>query len=237
MSEIDEKIIAKCLYAYERELGDRLGFDPIKQGDDFKAAMGKALQTYEAAKASEQPDSDMIAWVKQWGVSDENAVGMASSIETMLDVAAKKAAGKAKGLSPYDDSPDQPDDCLRSFEKWIGMSFHQAGGNEKDSDCFRLWKAWQAAWNARPMRESVAQPMSTAPKDGSTILVFFRRHGWVSVSWDSQEDEGPKSKYAHWHVDDFKHGPYPVRGYSAEDCLGWMPLPAPLTNHIEGEEP
>jgi len=76
-------------------------------------------------------------------------------------------------------------------------------------------------------------PMSTAPKDGSTILVFFKRHGWVSVSWDSQEDDGPKSEYAHWHVDDFKHGPYPLRGYIAEDCLGWMSLPAPLTNKIE----
>ena len=38
--EADElKIVQKMLYAYERELGNRLGFDPIKQGDDFIAAM------------------------------------------------------------------------------------------------------------------------------------------------------------------------------------------------------
>lgn len=43
----EDRVIAKCLYAYERELGDRMGFDPIKQGDHFKAAMKKALECYE----------------------------------------------------------------------------------------------------------------------------------------------------------------------------------------------
>lgn len=72
------------------------------------------------------------------------------------------------------------------------------------------------------------RPMKTAPKDGSPILVFFKDHGWMSVRW-TDADENPDSEYAHWFVDDHKHGPYPVRGYVTEDCFGWLPLPATLT--------
>lgn len=42
MSETEIKLIKKILYAYESELGRRMGFDPVKQGDDFIAAMTEA---------------------------------------------------------------------------------------------------------------------------------------------------------------------------------------------------
>ncbi len=48
-TRIDEQLVKKCLYIFERELGDRLGFDPIVQGADFIASMIKALKFYESA--------------------------------------------------------------------------------------------------------------------------------------------------------------------------------------------
>jgi len=82
------------------------------------------------------------------------------------------------------------------------------------------------------MVKSEWQAIETAPKDGTTVLVWFVQHGAMSVIWTDRED-GPNSPYAHWHIDDHKHGPYPVRGYRIGDDTHWMPLPdappAPLT--------
>jgi hypothetical protein len=66
------------------------------------------------------------------------------------------------------------------------------------------------------------QPIESAPKDGTRILVAFRRIGIHAVSWEEAINglEG-------WCVNDEKHGPYSLRGYLDEDILGWMPLPAP----------
>jgi hypothetical protein len=66
--------------------------------------------------------------------------------------------------------------------------------------------------------------MKTAKKTGETILVYFQQYGALTVRWCDSEGD-PKSKYAHWHVDDYKHGPFPLRGYSEGDELGWMPRP------------
>jgi hypothetical protein len=68
--------------------------------------------------------------------------------------------------------------------------------------------------------------MDTAPKDGTEILVYFIQHGWKTVSW-TDSDGDPSSEYALWHIDDHKHGPYPVRGYRSGDEKAWMPLPPP----------
>lgn len=68
------------------------------------------------------------------------------------------------------------------------------------------------------------RPIETAPKDGRTILVHFVQHGWMTVLW-TDHDGDSNSPYAHWHVDDHKHGPYSVRGYLVGDDTHWMPLP------------
>lgn len=68
------------------------------------------------------------------------------------------------------------------------------------------------------------QPIETVPKDGTCILVFFKQHGPLTVYW-ADTDGNSDSEYACWVVDDFKHGPYRVRGYMEEDCTHWMPLP------------
>lgn len=88
--------------------------------------------------------------------------------------------------------------------------------------------AWNRRARAIPEGHVVVpgwQPIETAPKDGTTILVFFRQHGWMSVEWNDI-DHGPNSEFAHWHVTDHKFGPFPVRGYCDGDDLAWMPLPA-----------
>lgn len=68
-------------------------------------------------------------------------------------------------------------------------------------------------------------PIESAPKDGRDILVYFKTAGIRQVSW-CDSDGDPKGEYAIWHVDDNKHGPYPLRGYCSGDETHWMPLPA-----------
>ncbi len=64
------------------------------------------------------------------------------------------------------------------------------------------------------------QPMSTAPKDGTRILIAFGNQVHM-VCW--YEDI--------WCVDDNKNELYPFRGYRDNDgpCAprGWMPAPEP----------
>ena len=75
------------------------------------------------------------------------------------------------------------------------------------------------------------QPIETAPKDGTPILVFFNKPSlqvqqvfWGRAAWD---DRPATPEDGIWCVDDNKHGPYALRGYSDGDDTHWMPLPAP----------
>lgn len=68
------------------------------------------------------------------------------------------------------------------------------------------------------------QPIESAPKDGTRILVYFKQHGWISCFWGAPEHSSDQTPYI-WCIDDFKHGPYAVRGYSDGDDTHWMPLP------------
>lgn len=60
------------------------------------------------------------------------------------------------------------------------------------------------------------QPMETAPRDGTSVLVCTPRTMHV-VYWIEKDIE-------YWHVTDNKHGPFPLRGPSPTH---WMPLPEP----------
>lgn len=64
------------------------------------------------------------------------------------------------------------------------------------------------------------QPIETAPKDGTTVIVFvppgkYHSGRTVTVRW-TERDIG------YWHVDDGKRGPFPLRG---GEPTHWMPLP------------
>lgn len=97
--------------------------------------------------------------------------------------------------------------------------YHKVLGDKNRSDPMRA--ALTAALSLSGWRT-----IDSAPKDGSTILVYFKQHGWMTVRW-TDGDGDSSSPYAHWHVDDHKHGPYPVRGYSEGDDTHWQPLDAP----------
>jgi hypothetical protein len=74
------------------------------------------------------------------------------------------------------------------------------------------------------------QDISTAPKDGTLILVSFGSKGVRAVAWDSPHYADVTPENGIWCVDDDKHGPYPLRGYNNEGHNAptkWMPLPAP----------
>lgn len=71
------------------------------------------------------------------------------------------------------------------------------------------------------------QPIETAPRDGTTVVVYFKGHGPMTVAWEDPWGDGPEA--ATWCVTDHKHGPYPVRGYRTGDDTHWMPLPEPPT--------
>ncbi len=76
------------------------------------------------------------------------------------------------------------------------------------------------------------QTIESAPKDGTPILVFFNTSwlGVVQVRWDSPHEHDVTPENGIWCVDDNKHGPYPVRGYSDGDDTHWRPLPTPPTS-------
>lgn len=71
------------------------------------------------------------------------------------------------------------------------------------------------------------QDISTAPRDGSRILVYFGTMGVWQVLWGDPFETGNDGL---WCIDDNKHDYYPLRGYSATGeraATHWMPLPAP----------
>jgi hypothetical protein len=83
----------------------------------------------------------------------------------------------------------------------------------------RLAAALEAA------RGDAWQPIETAPRDGTTVMVYFKGHGAMTVAWEDPWGDGPEA--ATWCVTDHKHGSYPVRGYRTGDDTHWRPLPAP----------
>lgn len=73
----------------------------------------------------------------------------------------------------------------------------------------------------RPMTENTWQPIDSAPKDGTAVLLWardLRFPGNVAVAQYITDD------IEWWHVTDGKFGPWPLRGPSPTH---WMPLPGP----------
>lgn len=77
--------------------------------------------------------------------------------------------------------------------------------------------------------------IDSAPKDGTRILVSFGNMGVREVAWLEPEN----ASFEIWCVDDNKHGPFALRGWSDHDGslnapTDWQPLPpAPGTTPPE----
>lgn len=64
--------------------------------------------------------------------------------------------------------------------------------------------------------------IETAPRDGTSILLYNKRTGTVfAARWTKPQN----ADFEIWCVDDNKFGPYAVRGYIECDLTHWMPLP------------
>ena len=119
---------------------------------------------------------------------------------------------------------ENPDVCRKAFEKW-------RDGQACSEPCY---PAWQAAWNLRHTAESLQwRPISTAPKDGSAVLLYRplahkTQDPVIRIAksvprdkhcWDATVPEGCKKE-----------------NYTDGACYAshWMPLPsAPLASAAE----
>lgn len=77
------------------------------------------------------------------------------------------------------------------------------------------------------------KPIATAPRDGTLVLIFINtdRHGVIAAKWTAGQHG-----FETWCVDDYKFGPYCIRGYVESDITHWCPLPLPPGNQIDATE-
>ena len=66
--------------------------------------------------------------------------------------------------------------------------------------------------------------IESAPRDGTAVLVAFHPRTGLGVQRVAWEESVTGTVL--WCVDDYKHGPYPLRGWNDDDEMGWLPLPA-----------
>jgi len=109
-----------------------------------------------------------------------------------------------------------------------GLRLHglPIGTPSQRSDTFRQGVAWAIGEARRLNKENERlkadaeliewQPIETAPKDGTDILVMTGETmhvvRWINIHGD----------FDYWAVDDNKHGPFTLRGKAPTH---WLPLP------------
>ena len=78
------------------------------------------------------------------------------------------------------------------------------------------------------------QPIETAPRDG-TVILLAQGSPWFSVAagrwWPENPDEG--ERYPWWVADDCNDDL--VNGWQKDCPTHWRPLPAPPSTEMEGE--
>ena len=94
-------------------------------------------------------------------------------------------------------------------------SFVQCGGCGAESRAEDDDRAAIAAWNGRA---DDWQPIATAPRDGTEVLIRCSCTGMWVVSWVVDVSR----EWMGWCVDDGKSDPYPLRG---RQPTHWRPLP------------
>lgn len=121
-------------------------------------------------------------------------------------------------------------ECRKEFEEWcyrVGEDASRTGGNYDHQDVHRYWVGWRSCWHlheATQKREmgvftdkgivplsQVWQPIETAPKDGTPILVkynYAQREKYITEAWWNEHTKS-------WHGNMLVS----IR------ATNWMPLP------------
>lgn len=88
-------------------------------------------------------------------------------------------------------TPDQPDECRNDFEKWAAHNYmstykdHQGNFGQGVQIC---WEAFQAAWDARPVRES--------DSDAALCLRLMKK----SILDEAIRDKKDASNHPFWYM-------------------------------------
>lgn len=76
------------------------------------------------------------------------------------------------------------------------------------------------------------RPIETAPKGEEVLIAYWRWRNSTSpgsvVVQSAMQTEYHGPGIWSWVVSDNKHGPFPIRGWSNGDMIGWRPIVEPL---------
>jgi hypothetical protein len=103
-------------------------------------------------------------------------------------------------------------------------ALHQMDEMRRERDEAHRSAVGASGWRPMP-KEPKKGGRSQAPYDGKPVLVDFGEMGVRAVAWTEPAD----CDWHIWCVDDNKHGPFALRGYSNTGPRAprrWMPMPA-----------
>lgn len=129
-------------------------------------------------------------------------------------------------------------DIVNKNVAFLGVPYTEKYGETPLDTLSKLARALHESWDDLAAMEW--QPIETAPRDGTKILVFFKYYGWLTVFWGVPENSSVSEPYI-WCLDDYKFGPYALRGYCDGEDTHWMPIPAvpsdtrPILKRLIGE--
>ena len=111
-------------------------------------------------------------------------------------------------------------DCESVQRQWDESFVHQELVDELQPVMALTWEVSQLREENERLRKGAGriewQPIETAPKDGTDILVMTGETmhvvRWINIHGD----------FDYWAVDDNKHGPFTLRGKAPTH---WLPLP------------
>jgi hypothetical protein len=116
-----------------------------------------------------------------------------------------------------------------AFEAWLtkggiyDVPAKDGHGNYKHNEAQCAWQAWQAAL------ASQWQPISTAPKDGTEMIlsngVAVQQGWWIDSPGGTTEYRDVDGNYVGQHDDDGYLGWWDVGGGMLPEPTHWQPLP------------
>ena len=120
-------------------------------------------------------------------------------------------------------TPERLEELIAGHEafKRCGDTSWNFATDEEELSIFRELRAYRKeGW--QPIE--TAKDQSVLPWNGESVLICTNHNWGDRVHKAKWTDEIHGEGIFGWAVDDCKHGPYPLRGYT--QVTHWMPLPA-----------